>query len=44
MALLVAQDVRAELGAGECRVAGLGLVFADDPGDAAAAEFVADAG
>src|SRR5258707_4369344 len=36
--LAVAQYVRAEVGAEECRVAGLGLVFADDPGDPAAAE------
>jgi hypothetical protein len=34
----MAQYVRAEVGADECRVAGLGLVFADDPGDPAAAE------
>ena len=33
--------MRAEVGAGQCRVAGLGLVFADDPGDAAAAELAA---
>jgi hypothetical protein len=30
--------VRAEVSSGECRVTGPGLVFADDPGDAAAAE------
>ena len=35
----VAQDVRAQLGAGERRVGCLGLVFAEDPGDPAAAEF-----
>ena len=34
----MAQYVRAEVGAGERWVAGLGLVFADDPGDPAAAE------
>jgi len=34
----MAQYVRAEVGADNCRVAGPGLVFADDPGDAAAAE------
>jgi len=34
----MAQYVRAEVGADECRVAGPGLVFADDPGDPAAAE------
>ena len=33
--------MRAEVGAGERRVAGLGLVFAEDPGDPAAAEFAA---
>jgi hypothetical protein len=33
--------VRADVGAGERRVAGLGLVFADDPGDPAAAELAA---
>src|SRR5712692_8111372 len=38
--LAMAQYVRAEVGADQCRVAGLGLVFADDPGDAAAAELV----
>jgi hypothetical protein len=35
----VAQDVRAQLGAGERRVGCLGLVFAEDPGDPVAAEF-----
>ena len=35
----VAQDVRAQLRAGERRVGRLGLVFAQDPGDPAAAEF-----
>src|SRR5712692_9811452 len=33
--------MRAESGAGQCRVAGLGLVLADDPGDPAAAELAA---
>jgi hypothetical protein len=33
--------VGAEVGAGECRVAGLGLVLADDPGDTAAGELAA---
>ena len=31
-------NVRAQFGSGECGVTGPGLVFADDPGDAAAAE------
>jgi hypothetical protein len=33
--------VGAEVGAGKCQIAGLGLVFADDPGDAAAGELAA---
>jgi hypothetical protein len=35
----VAQDVRAEMGVGERRIRCLGLIFADDPRDPAAAEF-----
>jgi hypothetical protein len=37
----VPQDVRAEASVGERRVGCLGLVFAKDPGDSAAAEFAA---
>ena len=36
----VPQDVRAEMRAGERRVGRAGLVFAEDPGDPAAAEFL----
>src|SRR5260370_1029391 len=39
--LAMTQYVGAEVGAGQCRVAGLGLVFADDPGDPATAELAA---
>src|SRR5271165_6144832 len=38
---IMPQDMGAEVGAGECRVAGPGLVLADDPGDAAAGELAA---
>jgi hypothetical protein len=38
--LAVSQGVGADRGVGEGGVGGLGLVFADDPDDPAAAEFV----